>query len=74
MDEAALDEYARAYAAPGAMQRGFDYYRAIFDSIAQNQRTAARQAHRAYVGDRRRAMARSDDAEDGGAGSRESAG
>ena len=41
MDEAALDEYARAYAAPGAMQRGFDYYRAIFDSIAQNQRTAA---------------------------------
>jgi len=41
IDEAALTEYTRVYAAPGAMSRGFAYYRAIFDSIAQNQATAA---------------------------------
>lgn len=41
IDEAALDEYTRIYSAPGAMTRGFAYYRAIFDSIAQNRATAA---------------------------------
>ena len=41
IDEAALDEYTRVYSAPGAMQSGFAYYRAIFDSIAQNRETAA---------------------------------
>ena len=40
IDEAAIDEYARVYAAPGAMQSGFEYYRAIFTSIAQNRETA----------------------------------
>ena len=41
IDGAALTEYTRVYAAPAAMSRGFAYYRAIFDSIAQNQATAA---------------------------------
>ena len=41
IDEAALNQYTRVYAASGAMSRGFAYYRAIFDSIAQNQATAA---------------------------------
>jgi pimeloyl-ACP methyl ester carboxylesterase len=41
IDEAALDEYTRVYSAPGAMSRGFAYYRAIFESIAQNRATAA---------------------------------
>ena len=41
IDDAALTEYTRVYAAPGAMSRGFAYYRAIFDSIAQNKTTAA---------------------------------
>jgi pimeloyl-ACP methyl ester carboxylesterase len=41
IDFAALAEYTRVYAAPGAMSRGFAYYRAIFDSIAQNKATAA---------------------------------
>lgn len=40
IDEAALDEYTRIYSAHGAMARGFAYYRAIFDSIAQNRATA----------------------------------
>ena len=40
-DAAALDEYTRVYSAPGAMQSGFAYYRAIFDSIAQNRESAA---------------------------------
>ena len=40
IDEAALDEYTRIYAAPGAMRSGFQYYRAIFESIAQNRETA----------------------------------
>jgi len=42
IDGAALDEYTRVYSAPGAMQSGFEYYRAIFDSIAQNRATAAK--------------------------------
>jgi len=42
IDEAALDEYTRIYAAPGAMRSGFEYYRAMFTSIAQNRATAAR--------------------------------
>jgi pimeloyl-ACP methyl ester carboxylesterase len=41
IDDAALDEYTRVYAAPGAMSRGFAYYRAIFDSMAQNEAAAA---------------------------------
>lgn len=41
IDDAALAEYTRVYAAPGAMGRGFAYYRAIFDSMAQNKTTAA---------------------------------
>jgi pimeloyl-ACP methyl ester carboxylesterase len=41
IDAAAITEYTRVYAAPGAMQSGFAYYRAIFDSIAQNRKTAA---------------------------------
>jgi pimeloyl-ACP methyl ester carboxylesterase len=41
MNDAAIDEYTRVYSAPGAMHSGFEYYRAIFDSIAQNKATAA---------------------------------
>jgi pimeloyl-ACP methyl ester carboxylesterase len=41
IDDAAIDEYTRVYAAPGAMRSGFAYYRAIFKSIAQNKATAA---------------------------------
>ena len=41
IDDAAIDEYSRIYSAPGAMRSGFEYYRAIFESIAQNRRTAA---------------------------------
>jgi pimeloyl-ACP methyl ester carboxylesterase len=41
VDAAALAEYTRVYSAPGAMSRGFGYYRAIFDSIAQNKIAAA---------------------------------
>jgi pimeloyl-ACP methyl ester carboxylesterase len=41
IDAAALAEYTRVYAMPGAMSRGFAYYRAIFDSIAQNNLTVA---------------------------------
>lgn len=40
-DAAALDVYAKAYAAPGRWSGGLGYYRAIFDSIAQNRATAA---------------------------------
>ena len=36
-DDAALDEYTRIYAAPGAWTGGLGYYRAIFDSMAQNR-------------------------------------
>ena len=39
-DPAALDIYARAYSAPGRWSGGMGYYRAIFESIAQNQATA----------------------------------
>ncbi len=41
IDGPALTEYTRIYAAPGAMSRGFAYYRAIFDSIAQNKASTA---------------------------------
>jgi pimeloyl-ACP methyl ester carboxylesterase len=41
IDTAAIDEYTRVYSAPGAMQSGFDYYRAFFDSIAQNREPAS---------------------------------
>jgi pimeloyl-ACP methyl ester carboxylesterase len=41
IDADTITEYTRVYAAPGAMQSGFAYYRAIFDSIAQNRQTAA---------------------------------
>jgi microsomal epoxide hydrolase len=41
IDDAAITEYTRVYSAPGAMSAGFAYYRAIFDSIAQNRETAA---------------------------------
>ena len=41
IDADTITEYTRAYSAPGAMQSGFAYYRAIFDSIAQNKSTAA---------------------------------
>ncbi len=36
-----IDEYVRCYSRPGAMRAGFDYYRAIFASSAQNQAYAA---------------------------------
>lgn len=41
IDEAALSEYTRIYSMPGAMASGFAYYRAIFDSMAQNKASAA---------------------------------
>ncbi len=41
IDADALDEYARLYATPGRWSRGLGFYRAIFDSIAQNRATAA---------------------------------
>ncbi len=41
IDDAAIDEYVRIYSAPGALRSGFAYYRAIFESIAQNRETAA---------------------------------
>ena len=41
IDAAALDEYVRIYSAPGAMAAGFGYYRAIFDTAAQNRANAA---------------------------------
>ena len=40
-DQAAIDEYVRLYAGKGRWTSGLAYYRAIFDSIAQNQATAA---------------------------------
>jgi pimeloyl-ACP methyl ester carboxylesterase len=40
-DEAAIDEYTRIYAASGAWTGGLGYYRAIFDSMAQNRASAA---------------------------------
>jgi pimeloyl-ACP methyl ester carboxylesterase len=41
MDEQALDEYVRVYAAPGGWTGGMGYYRAIFESMAQNRETAS---------------------------------
>jgi microsomal epoxide hydrolase len=40
-DAKAMDEYVRLYARPGAWSNGLGYYRAIFDSMAQNRATAA---------------------------------
>jgi pimeloyl-ACP methyl ester carboxylesterase len=40
-DARAMDEYVRIYAAPGRWSAGLGYYRAIFDSIAQNRATAS---------------------------------
>ncbi len=41
-DEAALDAYTVAYAAPGRWAAGLAYYRSYFDSIEQNRATASR--------------------------------
>lgn len=40
-DPLALETYTRAYAAPGRWSGGLGYYRAIFESMAQNQASAA---------------------------------
>jgi pimeloyl-ACP methyl ester carboxylesterase len=40
-DAAAVDEYTRIYSAQGAWTGGLGYYRAIFDSMAQNRGMAA---------------------------------
>jgi pimeloyl-ACP methyl ester carboxylesterase len=40
-DAAAVDEYVRLYAAPGRWSMALGYYRAIFDTMAQNRATAA---------------------------------
>lgn len=40
ISEAEINEYVRAYSAPGAMKAGFDYYRAVYDDIAQNKEYA----------------------------------
>ena len=40
IDGDAVTEYTRVYSAPGAMQSGFAYYRAMFESIRQNRATA----------------------------------
>ncbi|MCL4801846.1 MAG: alpha/beta fold hydrolase [Burkholderiales bacterium] len=42
ISEADLDEYERVYSAPGAMQAGFEYYRAMPVSAEQNRACAAR--------------------------------
>jgi pimeloyl-ACP methyl ester carboxylesterase len=39
---AAIDEYVRLYSRPGAFTEALGYYRAIFESGAQNRETAAR--------------------------------
>jgi pimeloyl-ACP methyl ester carboxylesterase len=36
-DRVAVDEYVRAYSLPGAMKAGFAYYRAIPQTVQQNQ-------------------------------------
>jgi len=41
IDDEALDEYARLYSTPGRWSAGLAFYRAIFESIAQNRATAA---------------------------------
>lgn len=38
--ETDIDEYVRCYSAPKAMRAGFEYYRAVFDDITQNQEYA----------------------------------
>jgi microsomal epoxide hydrolase len=40
-DAAAMNEYVRIYSAPGRWSMGLGFYRAIFDSIAQNKATAS---------------------------------
>jgi microsomal epoxide hydrolase len=40
-DADAFDEYVRIYSAPGRWSAGLGFYRAIFESIAQNRATAA---------------------------------
>jgi pimeloyl-ACP methyl ester carboxylesterase len=40
-DAEAMGEYVRLYAKPDAWSNGLGYYRAIFDSMAQNRATAA---------------------------------
>ena len=39
--EDAIDEFARTYAAPGAIRAGLAYYRAIPQDIADNERAIA---------------------------------
>jgi pimeloyl-ACP methyl ester carboxylesterase len=41
-DRVAVDEYIRAYSEPGAMKSGFAYYRAIPQTIRENQELAKR--------------------------------
>ena len=41
IDEAALDEFARTYAQPGAMRAGFNYYRALPQDAADNAKRLA---------------------------------
>ena len=36
-DSATIDEYAKAYARPGAWTSGLGYYRSLFESVAQNR-------------------------------------
>jgi pimeloyl-ACP methyl ester carboxylesterase len=36
-DDTVIDEYVRAYAAPGRWTAGLGYYRDLFDSVAQNR-------------------------------------
>ena len=36
----AVDEYVRCYSAPGGLRGGFGYYRALFESAAQNRQFA----------------------------------
>jgi pimeloyl-ACP methyl ester carboxylesterase len=40
ISETDINEYIRAYSAPGKMKAGFDYYRAVYDNIAQNKEYA----------------------------------
>jgi microsomal epoxide hydrolase len=40
-DAEALDVYVKAYAGPGRWSGGMGYYRAIFESVAQNKATAS---------------------------------
>ncbi len=40
IDEAAIDEYVRCYAAPGGLRAGFEYYRALFTNIEQTKEDA----------------------------------